>query len=452
MFEKHQATRRIIVISDLHLGGDAPCQMSRPAMLAGFIERLVATRETDELLELVIAGDFVDFLAIEPTASFTADPIQARQKLFNTMRETTFRAVFTSLGKFVQAGHELTVLIGNHDVELALPPVQDALRTHLGASLRALRFVDDGRPYRIGRALIEHGNRYDNANQNDWTGLRAMASAFSRFEKSPVPINVSAGSKLVDLVVNPLKRQYPFIDLLQPQNELLALLLLAFEPGLGFHLSKIARVLHAKNLSDANVTGEQPFKVSAVGYEAAESTYDEELASVFSKDVYDQLYRPSGRVSSGEILKIAWSVRKDSLTEILGRGDPIPPATLKKIRKVMQRLLLSDDTDRLDGDTAQYGKAAERMISDSKGEVQAVLMGHTHHARCVGPESRATYINTGTWADIIRDSDELLTEFLSDLLRDNRPDIPRPYAELALTPDGAIATNTLKWLSPETTA
>jgi UDP-2,3-diacylglucosamine pyrophosphatase LpxH len=133
--------------------------MSRPARLAGFIAALAARDWQDEALELVVAGDFVDFLAIPPHASLTADPAAARAKLERTMREPPFDAVFTAIGKLVQRGHRLTILVGNHDLELALPPMQDAFLRHIAATPHQVRWVDDGRTYCIGGALIEHGNR-----------------------------------------------------------------------------------------------------------------------------------------------------------------------------------------------------------------------------------------------------------------------------------------------------
>jgi hypothetical protein len=40
------------------------------------------------------------------------------------MKDTVIRIVFDALGRFVTQGHRLTVLIGNHDVELVFPNVQ----------------------------------------------------------------------------------------------------------------------------------------------------------------------------------------------------------------------------------------------------------------------------------------------------------------------------------------
>lgn len=150
--------RRVVVISDLHLGGAAPAMCSRPDVLAAFIEQMPSICRRDEQVELVIAGDFVDFLALEPVRAWTGDEHEAVRKLGALVSDPRFSAVFDALGCFIQAGHRLTILVGNHDVELALPRVQEALLEAVGAASHNVAFVDDGRAYRIGNALIEHGN------------------------------------------------------------------------------------------------------------------------------------------------------------------------------------------------------------------------------------------------------------------------------------------------------
>ena len=232
---------RLVVVSDLHLGGSHLPMMSRPPELDAFIHGLRGGLKTDERLELVIAGDFVDFLACTPFAPWTPEPLDAVRKLRGVMKG--FHApVFDALAAHVQAGHQLTVLVGNHDLELGLPQVQDALSERLGGKPGALQFVDDGRAYRLGRVLVEHGHRYDEANQADQDGLRAIRSTLSRREHPAKDLHVSAGSQLVCEVVNPLKQKgYTFIDLLQPQGELLLYLLVAMEPALKYDIDLIRK-------------------------------------------------------------------------------------------------------------------------------------------------------------------------------------------------------------------
>lgn len=446
--------RRIIVISDLHIGGKPPSMMSSGTRLARFIDSLPGLTRADEVLELVIAGDFVDFLAEPPYASWTADARAARQKLRRAIGDPAFADVFAALGRYVGAGHALTVLVGNHDLELALPAVQDELIRALAAPPYRIRFVDDGRAYRAGRLLIEHGNRYDGANENDWTDLRIIASAQSRAEAPPVELRASAGSWLVEKVVSPLKARYPFIDLLQPQGELVALLLAAFEPGLILDLPKLSRVLHAQKLEAGNVQGVQPGRTHAVAASAA-APADPELQRTFG-DAYAALRRPPEQVALSDVLLAAWNARRDGLAELLDRGENIPDARLEQIRVAMGRLLLDDDSARPDGDAAQYGKAARRLIDSSAGEVETVVMGHTHLARRNGDAQRASYINTGTWADVVRvPADVLLPgagrrlqDFLRELRHDRMRSCPATYADVRVEVDGAVTSALLATAAP----
>ena len=65
-------SKKVYVISDLHLGGEPPSATSRgfrmmkhPEKLAAFLALLLRERTADTQVELVINGDFVDFLADE---------------------------------------------------------------------------------------------------------------------------------------------------------------------------------------------------------------------------------------------------------------------------------------------------------------------------------------------------------------------------------------------------
>lgn len=444
------SAHRIFVVSDLHLGGVAPTMMTSSARLAALIDGMPHERAADECLELVIAGDFVDFLAVPPFAAFTADPDAARGKLERTMNDAAFGAVFDALGRFVRDGHWLTVLVGNHDVELAFPGVQDALLTRLGATPHEVQFVHDNRAYRVGGLLVEHGNRYDGANENDWSGLRAMVSAFSRGEPPIDEVEVSAGSRLVEQLISPLKARYPFVDLLQPQGELVALLLLAFEPAMILDLPKLAKLLKAKRLQDKNPQGLQPGETRHVAF-AGPAGKDRELERTFGA-AYATLRSANEEVSAWDVLHAAWDARHDSLSEILNRGDEVPNERLEQIRVAMRRLLLDDASNARDGDTEQYGAAAKRMIEASKGRITTVVMGHTHLARHVGPADRASYINTGTWADVIRVPSPLLEPgrlpelqaFLDGLRRGEGRSSPATYADVRVEADGAVSAARLK--------
>src|SRR4051812_28981967 len=156
------------VVSDLHLGGAAPFQIFRegPA-LAALIDGL-GRKGAGMRCALVINGDFVDFLAERPARHFDAEGAVA--KLRRIASDPAFAPVFDALRAFVGApGRVLAITLGNHDVELALPWVRQALQDLLcgGDEARAGRLAwsldGEGVLLRIGsgagpRVLCVHGN------------------------------------------------------------------------------------------------------------------------------------------------------------------------------------------------------------------------------------------------------------------------------------------------------
>ena len=455
--KQHKPATRLVVISDLHLGGVEPCMMSQPQQLAAFIASLSQRLAQDEQLELVIAGDFIDFLALPPCQSWTANPTEACTKL-TAVQQGPCAPVFTALAEHIAAGHWLTVLIGNHDVELTLPSVRAALLRIIEAHPHQVTFIDDGSAYRIGGVLIEHGNRYDGANANDWEGLRYTRSALSRGEPPPRLLQVSAGSVIVEKIVNILKPRYPFIDLLQPQDKLLAYLLFAFEPSLlRRNIGKLGHLLKGAIRQNDNPSGLQPGRTREVASQPEEMPdprLEAELQAVFGS-VYQQLEQPSGTVGASDWLPIVSQIFQDSLAELIKQQKPIPRERLCQIRVTLRRWA-SDTVFQLDGEAGPYGKAAQRMIRN--GAAETVIMGHTHLARHHGPHDKATYINTGTWADLITVPQEALLEtdegldqlerFLRSLLKDE--DVRQfraSYADVRIAADGRVERARLEFAS-----
>ena len=233
-----------------------------------------------------------------------------------------------------------------------LPPVQQTLLSEIGATPYQVRFVDDGRAYCVGKALIEHGNRYDDANANDWQNLRAIAAALSRYEDPRDPLKVSAGSQIVERVINSIKGRYPFIDLLQPQGELVAFLLAAFEPKLRLHWDKICWMLRGRRLEGRNEWGTQPGESRYIACSPLDHG-DEELQAAFG-DLYIRLKAPTRQEVAWEgTFAILRQATHESLSEVLRRNEHIPPERLQQIRVTMRKLLLSDKSGQLDGPTGR---------------------------------------------------------------------------------------------------
>ncbi len=213
----------LYIISDLHLGG-APgsdghpgfqiCPPRTQALLAQFIDRL-PRRTANADVRLVLAGDIVDFLAEEPFQAFTADPKVAQAKLRQILSTTT--AVWDALQRFVaEREGAVTLMLGNHDIELALPGTRQLLLNRIGQG--RIEFIYDNEAFTCGPVLIEHGNRFDEWNAVPHGALRRVRSQLSRALPAKPEFPALPGSRLVVDVMNPLKQQYAFIDLLKPED------------------------------------------------------------------------------------------------------------------------------------------------------------------------------------------------------------------------------------------
>ena len=455
--------KRVIVISDLHLGGEASPMMSCPEILAEFLRGLAGHCESDEELELVIAGDFVDFLAVAPYSAWTPEPELACEKLQKVMESQHFGPIFEALREHVQK-HPLHILLGNHDVELALPPVQEAFERFIGGQ-RNVRWICDGRALRMGRLLIEHGNRYDYANRNDWETLRAIASAQSRGEDhSWMKLAPSAGSLIVEKVVNPLRGLYPFLDLLQVSEVTAAFLLHEFEPSLKWHLPKITAVLRgAWSRAFGNLRHKesaQPSRISDVAgrleQDDWEDGYQVPVSGLGFRYEFSEEETNTWKTGDSNVSHDDWNIRfgEGGIRSLVDLGKPIPLKRLKKIqRHLRKRIPEWRESIALGGPTGSLGKAAKRMCQHAGVEV--VVMGHSHQARHIGPAEKATYINTGTWGDLIRIPEDCLQEdldalregetakfetFLRHLCLDQGVRHVQPsWADIRVEPDGAIS-------------
>lgn len=458
------------VISDLHIGG-AYGAASDPedrgfrinthvAELAAFVSGLAAKPAGAPRVELIVAGDFVDFLAERNQSAphwrpFLDDPAEALAKL-NAMVERD-SVLFDAFGTYLAAGHRLVVLLGNHDIELSFPVVRDRLAEALGAGPGTdYLFTYDGEAYRAGDALIEHGNRYDKFNVVNMNDLRQVRSMQSRGQIVPDKWEFEAppGSFMVAEVINPIKESYKFIDLLKPETGAVVPILLALEPGYRSIVAKAVKntVRASKYKTDSpalpSLGGDISSGTSAGGLEglggdissaapsSAGADADDELDAVLrdalgadpkqfmqqlepAAAAPDPLAALGGDISAMDTVKQGLGLAKLLLSSDSGKLEARLPALLAALRA-----LQDDNTfDPTVETRAEYLDAAKDLIG---GDIRHVVFGHTHIARKVDLGNDCSYLNSGTWADliifpkeIVSGSDDVampkLREFVDDL-------------------------------------
>ena len=182
----------LLVISDLHLGEDLrPGGASVSYLvhleheLARFLLHHAEHRRDGRPWRLVVNGDMVDFMSMKilpadaAGASDADDPDDdrvyglgfseraAQQKMEQVV--SRHETVFAALAEFVKAGHELVVVVGNHDVEFHYRLVQEtfverlcALATPENVAVFTARIsFCPWFYYEENRVYIEHGHQFD---------------------------------------------------------------------------------------------------------------------------------------------------------------------------------------------------------------------------------------------------------------------------------------------------
>lgn len=415
--------------------------MSSPEILARFINDLVGQGPPPTL---VINGDFVDFLALEPAASWTESREEAVSKLVGAATTAPDAVVFDAMRESIAAGLNVVIVVGNHDLELALPEVQEAFRRRVAANPTQLRFLDDGSALRFGQVLIEHGNRYDPPNHNDWHGVRLTRSARSRDEDPPRVVEPSAGSEMVIHVINELSGRYPFVNLLQPEGYLTGLFLLCCEPSLIMDSGKLSATFSAARKRWMSETGARPSRDRNIGHASRHGLADEELSGEVNA-----LFAADRSIAASEGWRRYFARESDeSLSAIVREDRPIPVKRLRVLRRLLARMEQNAWVFEPGTASGATDEAAQRLLQ--KERIQLVVMGHTHVCRDVRSEF-GRYLNTGTWADTVRvtaqdiASDEAADMYIRQLVRDDGVRCrDYTFADIRLDADGALVSSTLE--------
>jgi UDP-2,3-diacylglucosamine pyrophosphatase LpxH len=418
--------KTVFVISDLHLGGAEGfqiCSAEGRGRLTRFIDWVAAQKRDGTEIQLVLNGDIVDFLAEEDEAggysAFVVDESKARRKLKRI--EEGCESVLAALRRFAAAGNRLTLLIGNHDVELSLPAVRRDFLALLGEA--RIEYLYDNEAYSIGPVLIEHGNRYDVWNMVNHGELRRLRSQLSRGE-TPCTFAAQPGSELVARVMNPVKKKFSFVDLLKPETGGVVPILAVLDPGLwreaGTSMRQSVSAWYRGRFTEEGLPDRADY-VAASFPVKAQTMHNYELPE---------------NLRAG--LDAADAASADALPpgDHVGRAKDIAVAGLLKAFRSWRSK--ADLTFSVEHEDDEYLKPAREHAK----HFRVVVFGHTHLAKRIDLGSGALYLNTGTWADVMRvpsavyEGDEVvgaqaLTGFLDDVEKNNIDSFRRQIATFA---------------------
>jgi predicted phosphodiesterase len=318
-------------------------------------------------------------------------------------------AVLKAFGRVLARGGEVIIRLGNHDIELALPEVQEVLRGALGqppavAAKLAFQLGDGPALLDVGgaRLLVTHGEHNDKWNQVDY-GALAKRDGYK----------YAAGSVLVKQIMNPMTREHGmrFVNLLKPDFQGGALTALAVTPSIVKGLFQKASISIAWQL----------FRKAGMGV-----SFNEED---------DQNLGLADRVTEAGLD----AEETEALEAILGDGPSsfaddeegvLSKARIKLARAGLQ--LYAGMQRRLSGDVSAHyftlqpskDEWADAQRLAKKFNVNAVVIGHTHAARWK-EDSGIAFANTGTWIHLMQlpafdAGDEEWTSFIEELRQNPR--------------------------------
>lgn len=205
-----------MVISDFHLGAGPNLPQGgtnfledffHDAKLVEFLSFYSGGDYTKAFVQLVINGDFFNHLQVFPDER---DPAILTERVALKRTEAIVAGhpdVFDALARFAATpNHSIVFTIGNHDIGLFWPGVQDLIVCRLGPNVRVHReasYISDG-------VWIEHGNQRVAENWIDF------ANPFLKGTNDEPIVKMPWGNLFVIRFLNRMKRERPYVDKVYP--------------------------------------------------------------------------------------------------------------------------------------------------------------------------------------------------------------------------------------------
>jgi UDP-2,3-diacylglucosamine pyrophosphatase LpxH len=414
--------KTVYLISDLHLGPgrDAASGAWDPLedfkvddAFDAFLDR-VSAEAGSVPTELIIAGDFIDYPQILPELAFTS-PLSARGATQAESAERTrvvlgqrrnvasgHPSVFARLRRFMEDGHSVTILAGNHDIDLLWPDVWSLIFEAVYPPGVAGRLERQTFSYTIGsaprgRVYVEHGHERDP--ENYFGGQ--MAEPFGDDGSGTLRLKRCYGTQFVDKVYNQLERERWFIDNVKPISRVIALglkndffftgaalaLILKFFLTSGAPPKRLVAVLAAEEDSWPEEQRSGDDVVAAVA--------DDELRAYAERRLADPAFRAEFEREVGAFDEEDW--------QKIQAGASSQPSLDQASGAQGGAMVLGEERE-------DYYRAAAREVMDGDPAIATVVMGHTHFAidglsdpLYLEAGRTGYYFNSGTWTPHLRD-------------------------------------------------
>ncbi|MCP4538666.1 MAG: hypothetical protein GY832_16145 [Chloroflexi bacterium] len=373
-----------IIIGDLHMGAgfapDNPLEdFDNDDKFAEFLNGIMIESDTKGMdVELIVNGDLFEFLQVPAVDVFDPQAIYPPEVYYPTSEPSSLKKInliigghtvfFTALRDFINPHHprrNITIVKGNHDVNLYWGAVQDAIRQAMGPTgdRQGLLTFEECRVSREG-IYVEHGNQYIEPYNH-----------FDNFEEPldperPGELEIPTGSTFVMEFLNDVERVRWWVDSVVPVT---ALIWHIFPIDFEFAAWMLVSFLKAVPIL---VVGR-----FAVEDEAHIQTQIDGLRQQLEDDA--QVAALGKQYATDEVFRREFN---DTLQQVLqaiaAPHEGISPTVAQEA-----------------GPTAALPDIVLRQVAQTKLEeenVEVVVFGHTHQPLCERLNG-GMYLNVGTW-------------------------------------------------------
>lgn len=374
----------LLIVSDLHLSEGLHRYTKRYARNEDFFfdeefESFLDYHHRNQLAglrwHLIINGDFLDFLQVTRAGNPAAAEHDRGEKCSESASIFKLGVIFEghpkffrALGQFLLQDHKVTILPGNHDIELQYHFVRTAFLVYLASccgttigQLSGLEF-QDWFYYEPGLVWVEHGGQYDECN--------SFAHLLAPTLPGQTEIELPLGSLFVRYMLNLVEVSEPYADNVKPATRFIRWLVV-------HHCCRALKFLFGRGWVMVNRL-RRAWKPRGCAPNCTECAQQAAARSALATQ--------SG-VSPSTLQSIdSPPIRAES---VLRRS------ALRWIASGFLQWILRKRSEHVD-------RRAARAIMNMLG-VRYVVMGHTHDADILSWSNgvkRHTYFNTGTWTKV----------------------------------------------------
>jgi UDP-2,3-diacylglucosamine pyrophosphatase LpxH len=219
--QKNNIQKVILVISDLHLSAGKMIKGKRNLLedfhydneLIDFLKYYAEGDYKDLPVELVINGDFLDFLAV-PYVEFYDDELWSEKAALAKLKMVmaAHKGVMEALKQFIANPEKnIVYIIGNHDAEFVFDSLQEEFLAYFGEDSIRISLSNSVTTHIPTKGVsIQHGHQYERA--HDFDQENAVIETLNA-EKYFIP---PWGSYYVTNVINKYKQERSYINGVTP--------------------------------------------------------------------------------------------------------------------------------------------------------------------------------------------------------------------------------------------